>query len=80
MNRNIAYQTEQLARYFSRNRVTWPQFYESERLMIDGLSLDARYERLCFCAFSIREGNEHGEALRLQLKLPAEIQDVMEVA
>ena len=42
MNRNIAYQTEQLARYFSRNRVTWPQFYESERVIIDGLSLDAR--------------------------------------
>jgi len=41
MNRNIAYQTEQLARYFSRNRVTWPQFYESERVIIDGLSLDA---------------------------------------
>ena len=57
MNRNIAYQAEQLARYFSRNRVTWPQIYELGRL-----------------------GNEHGEALRLQLKLPAEIQDVMEVA
>ena len=42
MNRNIAYQTEQLVRYFSRNRVTWPQFYESERVIIDGLSLDAR--------------------------------------
>ena len=36
MNRNIVYQTEQLARYFSRNRVTWPQFYESERVIIDG--------------------------------------------
>ena len=57
MNCNIAYQTEQLARYFSRHRVTWPQIYELGRL-----------------------GNEHGEALRLQLKLPAEIQDVMEVA
>jgi len=42
MNRNIAYQTEQLARFFSRNRVTWPQFYESERVIIDGLGLDAR--------------------------------------
>jgi SAM-dependent methyltransferase len=41
MNRNIVYQTEQLVRYFSRNRVTWPQFYESERAIIDGLGLDA---------------------------------------
>jgi SAM-dependent methyltransferase len=52
MNRNIAYQTEQLARYFSSNRVTWPQFYESERVIIDGLSLDARWSVLdigCGC-------------------------------
>jgi len=42
MNRNIAYQTERLARHFSRNRVAWPQFYESERVIIDGLGLDAR--------------------------------------
>jgi len=42
MNRNIAYQTDRLAHYFSRNRVTWSQFYESERVIIDGLSLDAR--------------------------------------
>jgi SAM-dependent methyltransferase len=42
MNRNIAYQTDQLVRYFSRNRIAWPQFYESERVIIDGLNLDAR--------------------------------------
>src|ERR1700676_4995672 len=41
MNRNIAYQTDQLVRYFSRNRIAWPQFYESERVIIDGLNLDA---------------------------------------
>src|SRR6202045_3131581 len=41
MNRNIAYQTDQLVRYFSRNRITWSQFYESERVIIDGLKLDA---------------------------------------
>jgi SAM-dependent methyltransferase len=41
MNLNIAYQTEQLVRYFSRNRITWLQFYESERAIIDALGLDA---------------------------------------
>jgi SAM-dependent methyltransferase len=42
MNRNIAYQTDQLVRYFSRNRIAWTQFYESERAIIDSLNLDGR--------------------------------------
>ncbi len=42
MERNIPYQTDQLARYFARNRVAWPQFYESERVIIDRLNLDRR--------------------------------------
>jgi SAM-dependent methyltransferase len=42
MNHNIAYQTDQLARYFSRNRVEWAHFYESERVIIDGLRLNPR--------------------------------------
>jgi SAM-dependent methyltransferase len=40
MERNIPYQTDQLARYFVRNRVAWPQFYESERIVIGKLNLD----------------------------------------
>lgn len=39
MSKNIAYQTDQLALYFSQNRVTWPQFYESERTVITQLGL-----------------------------------------
>jgi SAM-dependent methyltransferase len=44
MNKNVAYQTEQLVRYFTNNRVTWQQFYESERAIIQrlGLTLQAR--------------------------------------
>jgi SAM-dependent methyltransferase len=41
MSSNIAYQTDQLVRYFAHNRVTWSQFYESERVVIDRLDLDA---------------------------------------
>jgi SAM-dependent methyltransferase len=41
MERNIPYQTDQLARYFVHNRVAWEQFYESERVVIEGLQLDS---------------------------------------
>jgi SAM-dependent methyltransferase len=41
MERNIAYQTEQLARHFAHNRIAWEHFYESERVIIEGLHLDA---------------------------------------
>jgi SAM-dependent methyltransferase len=40
MSRNISYRTDQLARFFVRNRVTWEQFYESERVIIEKLNLD----------------------------------------
>jgi precorrin-6B methylase 2 len=39
MSHNIAYRTDQLVRYFTHNRVTWAQFYESERVIIDALPL-----------------------------------------
>jgi SAM-dependent methyltransferase len=42
MNHNVAYQTDQLVRYFSRNRIKWSQFYESERVIIDKLNLERR--------------------------------------
>ncbi len=50
--KNIAYQTDQIARYFAQNRVSWQQFYESERVIIDNLNLDHRHAALdigCGC-------------------------------
>jgi trans-aconitate methyltransferase len=41
MNKNIAYKTDQLASYFTHHRVSWPQFYESERNIIKKLALGA---------------------------------------
>ena len=41
MKNNIAYQTPQLAQYFSRHRIAWDQFYESERVIIKQLKLDS---------------------------------------
>jgi SAM-dependent methyltransferase len=42
VKRNVAYQTDQLVRYFARNRVAWSQFYESERVIVGRLNLDSR--------------------------------------
>jgi cyclopropane fatty-acyl-phospholipid synthase-like methyltransferase len=39
MNKNIAYKTDKLARYFTYHRVSWSQFYESERNIIKKLEL-----------------------------------------
>ena len=39
MQRNIPYKTDQIAHYFVRNRVAWAHFYESERVIIEGLNL-----------------------------------------
>ncbi len=41
MTSNIAYQTDEIARYFTQNRVSWAQFYESERVVIDRLGIKA---------------------------------------
>ena len=41
MERNIPYQTDQLARHFVHNRIAWEHFYESERVIIAGLQLDS---------------------------------------
>lgn len=52
MKSNIAYQTDQLSRYFKSNRVTWEQFYESERAIIGQLRPDSRQRILdigCGC-------------------------------
>ena len=38
--KNIAYQTDAIARYFATNRVSWAQFYPSERALISRLALD----------------------------------------
>lgn len=39
MKSNIVYQTDQIARYFAKHRVTWDQFYKSEQIIIDQLGL-----------------------------------------
>jgi len=50
--RNIAYQSDEIARYFTHNRVRWQQFYESERRIIEQLRLGPRHTVLdigCGC-------------------------------
>ena len=52
MQRNIPYKTDQLARYFVRNRVKWDQFYESERVIIEELKIEPHHSILdvgCGC-------------------------------
>ena len=39
MSKNIPYQTDKIADYFSQNRIKWSQFYESEKKIIKGLKL-----------------------------------------
>lgn len=49
---NIVYRTEGLARHFAEYRVTWPQFYESERAVIERLMPNKNHEVLdvgCGC-------------------------------
>ncbi|TGK14551.1 class I SAM-dependent methyltransferase [Leptospira stimsonii] len=36
--KNIPYQTEELSHYFDKNRITWSQFYESERVIISQIN------------------------------------------
>jgi SAM-dependent methyltransferase len=40
MNKNAVYATDQIARYFAKNRVRWAQFYESERVIISRLGIN----------------------------------------
>lgn len=39
MEKNIAYKTGEIVRYFAENRVRWDQFYDSERRIIQGLGI-----------------------------------------
>jgi SAM-dependent methyltransferase len=51
-NANIAYASGEIARYYNSNRVTWQQFYESERRIIERLGLGPDSEVLdigCGC-------------------------------
>lgn len=53
MQKNIVYQTDQLAHYFTQHRISWPQFYESEREVISRLNLGKNHTILdigCGCA------------------------------
>ena len=50
--KNIVYQTDQIARNFTQNRVRWDQFYESERFIINQLPLNNKNKVLdigCGC-------------------------------
>ena len=40
--KNKVYQTSEITRYFSENRVAWDQFYKSERVIIENLGLDSK--------------------------------------
>ena len=42
MGKNIVYKTEEIARFFAEIRVTWEQFYESEKIVIEGLGIASR--------------------------------------
>lgn len=39
MKKNIKYQTKNIADYFSEHRVKWNQFYESEKIVIEGIGI-----------------------------------------
>jgi SAM-dependent methyltransferase len=39
MKKNIKYQTKNISDYFSQNRVKWNQFYESEKIIIEGIGI-----------------------------------------
>jgi precorrin-6B methylase 2 len=52
MRKNIVYKTEEIARFFAENRVTWEQFYESEKIVIEGLGIagsDSILDIGCVC-------------------------------
>ena len=39
MTKNIKYQTKNISDYFSQNRVSWNQFYESEKIVIEEIGI-----------------------------------------
>jgi precorrin-6B methylase 2 len=52
LNNNIKYKTQELERYFSKNRIAWDQFYESEKIIISELNLSKEVQVLdigCGC-------------------------------
>ncbi len=51
-NNNIKYKTDEIERYFSKNRMAWNQFYESEKVIIRELKLSKKDQILdigCGC-------------------------------
>ena len=51
-NRNIKYKTDEIERFFSKNRIAWDQFYESEKVIISALKLSKKDQVLdigCGC-------------------------------
>ncbi len=50
--KNIPYTTAEIENYFSKNRISWSQFYKSEKLVISGLGLTDQHTILdvgCGC-------------------------------
>lgn len=82
--KNIAYQTDRLAQYFSHNRVTWAQFYQSERAIFEQLGLERHQQILdvgCGCGglgLALRErfGTEHYTGVEIN-SLSAEVARAM---
>jgi precorrin-6B methylase 2 len=51
-NLNIKYKTDEIERFFSKNRIAWDQFYESEKVIISALKLSKKDQVLdigCGC-------------------------------
>lgn len=52
MKKNIKYNSKNISEYFSQNRVTWDQFYESEKIIIEKIGIKNTNEILdigCGC-------------------------------
>jgi SAM-dependent methyltransferase len=52
MQKNITYQTEEIERYFSQNRIVWDDLYDSEKKIIDDLIFNEKSKVLdigCGC-------------------------------
>lgn len=77
MDRNIIYQTDQTAHYFSRNRVSSDIF---AFVCFGAATYAMLYEKLRFFAFPIRKRkNGDQDSVRLDFNVPEKIQAVLEL-
>ena len=52
-NKNIKYESKNISKYYYKNRISWEQYYESERVIIASLNLNSNHSILdvgCGCA------------------------------